>query len=331
MTISWPFEIPIIIWIQHLGAWLQSPMLFFSFLGTEEFFLLFLSALYWCIDSAIGLRVALTLLLSNTLNGYLKLIFRGARPYWLSSSIQALSHESSFGIPSGHAQNSMIVWGTIALGFRKRWVTIVCCLAIFLVGFSRIYLGVHWISDVIAGWMLGLILLWLVARFEKPVVAWWIARSLQMQVLFAFLISVVIVCIGIFWNSIFSGWQAPADWQMRVSATFPGALIDPAPFSDAFTQAGLWFGMLVGASFIHAKNGHAVPESFEKKLFAYLLGLAGVIVFWYGLGAIFPRSEGYISYSLRYIRYGLVGFWIIGLAPFVFRKLKLSSLSHAGG
>src|SRR5512137_2340912 len=103
MTFLWPYEIPILIWIQHLSAWLILPMKFFSFLGTEEFFLLILSALYWCIDSRIGLRVAITLLISNTVNDSLKLLFRGARPYWFDPAIKGIAHEASFGVPSGHA------------------------------------------------------------------------------------------------------------------------------------------------------------------------------------------------------------------------------------
>jgi membrane-associated phospholipid phosphatase len=324
MTILWPFEIPIIILIQNIGSWLAPFMHFFSFLGTEEFFLLILSALYWCIDSTIGLRVALSLLISNTVNGYLKLALRGARPYWFDSSIKGLSHESSFGIPSGHAQNSMVVWGTIALGFRKRWITIICCLAVFLVGFSRIYLGVHWISDVLTGWTIGLIILWMVAKMEKPVVTWWVSRSFPFQIFLSIGFSVVIIFIGVLWQSAFKGWQVPLLWQQNVTAAFPGALIDPAPRSDTYTLAGLWLGMLIGASLIHKVGGYQPPARFGQKLLAYLIGLIGVMIFWYGLGAIFPRTEELFSYGLRYLRYALVGFWIIALAPLVFRKLKIS-------
>jgi hypothetical protein len=299
-------------------------MNFFSFLGTEEFFLLVLSALYWCIDSTIGLRVAISLLLSNSINSYLKLIFRGARPYWFDRSITGLAHESSFGIPSGHAQNSMVVWGTIALGFKKRAITIVCCLAIFLIGLSRIYLGVHWISDVIVGWLIGLILLWLVSKFEKPVVRWWLVKPLTMQILFSFFISILIIILGYLWKSVFATWQIPAFWQVNVTAQFPDAVINPAPISDAFTLAGLWVGILAGASLIHGMKGYSLPATFGKKILAYLIGLIGVIILWYGLGVVFPRSEEMVSYILRYIRYALVGLWIIALAPLVFQKLKIS-------
>lgn len=324
MTFLWPYEIPILIWIQHLGAWLIPPMKFFSFLGTEEFFLLILSALYWCIDSRIGLRVAITLLISNTVNDSLKLLFRGARPYWVDSSIKGINHEASFGVPSGHAQNSMVVWGTLTLGFRKRWLTVLCCVVIFLVGFSRMVFGVHWISDVIAGWIIGLILLWLVARFEKPVVKWWVSKQIGMQILFSAVIAIVMIVVGYAWKSVFASWQAPAEWLTNIASNFPGASPDPASFSNAFTLAGLWFGMLAGASLIHAAGDHHIPKTAGQKIAAYLIGLLGVLILWYGLRIIFPRSEDILSYSLRFIRYSLVGLWIVFLAPLVFKKIKLS-------
>jgi hypothetical protein len=51
-------QIPIILYIQSLGAWLATPMKLLSFLGTEEFFLLVAPAIYWCFDTTLGLRTA---------------------------------------------------------------------------------------------------------------------------------------------------------------------------------------------------------------------------------------------------------------------------------
>src|SRR5262245_25719538 len=96
-----------IISIQALGAWLQSPMEFFSFLGTEYFFLLILPLIYWSLDASLGLRVAFILITSNYLNGLFKLLFAGPRPYWISNKVTPFAAESTFGVPSGHAQNAM--------------------------------------------------------------------------------------------------------------------------------------------------------------------------------------------------------------------------------
>ncbi len=68
-------------------------------------------------------------------------------------------HYQSF--PSGHAANSMIAYLAIAwLAFddpvHRRWAVAAALLLSFLIGLSRPMLGVHWPSDVIAGWAFGL-------------------------------------------------------------------------------------------------------------------------------------------------------------------------------
>lgn len=87
--------------------------------------------------------------------------------------------EPSFSLPSGHAANSAAVYASIALiasvlWWRKRQRRMIWSGAwalIFLIGLSRIWLGVHWPSDVIAGWLLGGGWAFLLAALLKPVLA----------------------------------------------------------------------------------------------------------------------------------------------------------------
>src|SRR5512143_2808592 len=94
--------------------WLEMPMRFFSFLGSADFFFLVLPAVYWCIDSRLGIRVGLILLASVSLNELSKLALHEPRPYWISTQVRAFAADPSFGIPSGHAQNGVAVWGMLA-------------------------------------------------------------------------------------------------------------------------------------------------------------------------------------------------------------------------
>src|SRR5919109_4277968 len=95
-----------IVAIQSLGNWLELPMIFFTALGNENFFFLVLPLLYWSVDTGLGLRIALILATSNYLNSIVKLLFAAPRPYWISTQVDPFSVESTFGIPSGHAQNA---------------------------------------------------------------------------------------------------------------------------------------------------------------------------------------------------------------------------------
>lgn len=82
---------------------------------------------------------------------------------------------SSFSFPSGHATNSMLAYGALALAMappRHRPAVLTAAVILSIaVGLTRPYLGVHWPSDILAGWMLGgavLVLAWSVRPdFER--------------------------------------------------------------------------------------------------------------------------------------------------------------------
>ena len=115
------FGISFITAFQSLGSWLAAPMELLSFLGSENFFLIFMPLIYWCVDAGLGVRVAFILLVSNSLNAGFKLAFQAPRPYWISSNVEALASDPNFGVPSGHAQIAPAVWGMIAAHYRKAW------------------------------------------------------------------------------------------------------------------------------------------------------------------------------------------------------------------
>ena len=108
--------------------------------------------------------LAFTCGMGGILNLLIKSYFERARP----DLAEALRHASGYSFPSGHAMGSMITFGALAyLGMRViprwRWRAAALALAlsiIIAIASSRIYLGVHWISDVGAGLAAGLI--WIV-------------------------------------------------------------------------------------------------------------------------------------------------------------------------
>jgi membrane-associated phospholipid phosphatase len=93
---------------------------------------------------------------SAALNVILKLLFQRERPeLW-----QRLIHESSFSFPSGHAMaSSALASLVIVLLWRTKWRTtaiIVGSIYVVVIGMSRLYLGVHYPTDIIAGWCVSI-------------------------------------------------------------------------------------------------------------------------------------------------------------------------------
>ena len=109
------------------------------------------------------------------INSTQKLFFQRPRPM-----IDPLIVESSYSFPSGHAMNSFVFFAVLSFyiyHFTRRKLfsiilSLVCLFIVLLIGFSRIYLGVHYPSDIIAGYLVGF---------------WWFIISLVIEKTFTFL------------------------------------------------------------------------------------------------------------------------------------------------
>ena len=311
-------ELPIIEALQDFFKNLQPIWVAITFLGDETFYLLFMPLIYWCVDALVGLRIGVMLLLSGFSNGFLKLIFKSPRPYWVSDKITAGAEHNSFGLPSGHAMNSAAVWGWTAREMGKTWAKWVMGILVFLIGFSRIVLGVHFISDVFLGWLVGLLLIWLFARNLDS-----LGKTLQKMPLtsllaLALLSSGLMVLLPALTKVVSSSWQPAADWVARAGA------IDPMNLEFSLTLAGLWFGMLGGfAILMHQKGILQSNQGDWQKVARYFIGLIGVVVMYAGLGALFPDDMSLIGMILRYLRYTLIGLWIAWGSPILFEKIGI--------
>jgi membrane-associated phospholipid phosphatase len=312
-----------IVMIQSLGAWLAGPMRFFSFLGSEEFFLLALPALYWSISTDLGIRVGLMLLTSTSINHIFKVALGGPRPYWVSERVLPLAAETSFGVPSGHSQIAGGVWGISAAYLRKPWAWIGAVTVIVLIGFSRMYLGVHFLHDVLVGWLLGGLTLWAFVAYWDRVAAWLKSQTFTRQVTVAFIVSMVFIALSALTVVAKSGYVIPEEWMVN-AARVGDELPDPVSLSGAITPAGTLFGLAIGLAWMTGRGGFQAGGSVTQRALRYMVGAIGVLIFWYGLGLVFPRGEFLLSYLLRYFRYVLIGFWVSGGAPWLFYKLNLA-------
>lgn len=320
------FELDVLTAIQSLGATLKPFMVWISFLGTAQFYLAIIPLIYWCIDAALGLRIGIMLMLTSGLNGIFKLAFHTGRPYWVDSSIKAYSAESSFGMPSGHSQNSASLWGLIAAKLQRKWIVAAACVTIFLIGFSRLYLGVHFIHDVLVGWLIGGLLLFAFLKWERPTIAWFIRINLLKKLGVAFVMALTIVFMGILLRAVMVDYQVPAEWSENAIAAAPGVPIDPLNLEGFFTLGGLSLGLVSGVAFLlHGPGLINTQGSLNTRLLCYIVGMVGVVGLYLGLGVLFSRSTDVLGFGLRFLRYALIGLWVSAGAPWLFLKLNLAN------
>jgi membrane-associated phospholipid phosphatase len=309
-------EILVTYFIQGLGVWLRPFMEFFSFCATEEFFMLVMPVLYWCIDATIGMRVGIVMLMSSSIVDITKMAFRLGRPYWLFPKVQTYAVESSFGLPSGHTQKAVAVWATMAASFRKTWLWVLSIFLIAMIALSRVYLGVHFLSDVLAGLAISILFLVLYLKLETPVVRWAKKQPFWVIIITSLIACLIPVMIVAVIHNANAGWQVPSKWLVTD--------IDPFNMEGLLTINGTLFGMLVGYAWLMRAGGFKTHGSPLQLTLRYLLGIAGIFAIRYGLKFIFPESADLLGYGLRFIRYGLIGLWLTALAPFLFIKIKLS-------
>lgn len=128
-------------------------------LGGESAFLLVLITVFWCVDKNKGYCLMLVGFLGTAVNQTLKIAFCIPRPWLLDTALSiveaARAGAAGFSFPSGHTQNAVGIYGSLALmSENRRWRAAFLALTL-LVPFSRLYLGVHTPLDVGVSFLLA--------------------------------------------------------------------------------------------------------------------------------------------------------------------------------
>jgi len=295
-----PWGTDAILWMQSFSnAFLDGLFTAATFLGEEEFYLIFLPLIYWCFNKRVGIRLAYAFLLSTYLNSFLKDLFGIPRPD--DPRIRFLRHETTPSFPSGHAQGSVVTWGYLATQGQNSALWVVAIVLILLTSLSRVYVGVHFPQDVAGGIAIGIVYL---LAFN------WVAAS---------------------WRGRLA--RPPLVTKAGLSVLFPVALLIAHPSEDTAMTLGALAGMGLGFLLEGKLVGFSADGLWWKRVLRFLTGLILVIVFYVGLKAVFPtevatspslRSGQALALAWRAIRYGIVGVVGTFVAPWVFVRIALA-------
>jgi len=230
-------------------------------------------------------------LLSDFINVLLKDLIQQPRPFDLNPGVK-LSQADGYGMPSGHAQLAVTAWGAIAVRVRKTWFWIVAIIIILLIGFSRVYLGVHFPTDVLAGWIIGAILLVIYAAAGQPLIKWLSGLNIWPQLLLAVGIAAVLL------------------------------LIDRS--NEALTASGTLFGATIGLVLAHRYVSFSVRGQWWQRAVRFIIGIIILFGLYLGLKTVFPADGTAMGAAFRFLRYSLLGVWLVLGAPWLFRLMRLA-------
>ncbi len=267
-------------------------------LGSDYFYVVLVAIGFWAVDKRASILIAFVLIISVVSNYWLKITFRNPRPpstNWLPGT-----DASNYSLPSGHAQNSTTLWGWLGIKIKTWWMGVLSAVLIMLIGLSRIYIGVHWLSDILLGWTIGLLLLIVLWRLEEP------ARS----ILSKYNPNMLYLGLLVF------GLVAMILTELLSPVTIVG-------LEDNFgANGGLIIGLGIGLALERRYVNFETPPKYREKWRAALrviIGLILVFVIMFGLSPILPTDV----YWLRAIRYALGAIVVAFVWPFLFKKLGL--------
>ncbi|MFA5448723.1 MAG: phosphatase PAP2 family protein, partial [Sphaerochaeta sp.] len=272
-----------------------------SMIGEESFVIAFVLYIYYNYNKKSGFILFSSTLYSVIAMGILKSIVRAPRPFQVLDSIKGKRVETATGysFPSGHTTTAASSYTALALIFRKRAFSIICAIAIALVGISRLYLGVHWPNDVFGGLVLGTSISLLAYR---PLSSLYDDKDRLMR---------VTLVVG----------SVAAAAALILGVLLNLSLVDEVAFTDLMKVLALGGGGFLGFVFETKRVNFSTEGTIGRKIVRFVLGLAGVIIIM-ALKAVIPSSLAGVG---GFLRYGLIGLWATGIFPLIGRGLHLFS------
>jgi membrane-associated phospholipid phosphatase len=289
------------------GSFLDIVLEPFHWIGGEVGYTVILPMLFWSVSDRLGRRLYLLAMFSALVNGIFKIALARPRPYQVDPARIVPAHlESSYGIPSGHAQGGMILGLFFAAESRKKWVKAVLYASILVMGLSRMIFGVHFLQDVLAGWFLGALVYLIFIRVEAKAAG--IFESMPTG-----------VCIAI---SLFPGVAALAA-EALVPSVFPVS-------KSLLATGGALSGILIGLSIEQISGAFRSDGAAWKRIVRAPAGLVILGGLQLGLSTVFysivdenqPSFSLFAFYVLRYLTVGFCGYWLV---PEIFIRLGLAN------
>jgi membrane-associated phospholipid phosphatase len=304
-TFFFDWEVDVIQWLQNaMGSVGEAIAKALSFIGGETVTLLVLLVVLFCYKKEAGKRCGFTILTATMWFPMIKNIVLRIRPYMVHlDKIKALMKveadadlmdivQQGYSFPSGHCATAIATYGGIAREVRKRWMWFIAVIVPLLIGLSRFAVGVHYPTDVLAGWGIGLLAIGFAVLMEKYVKQEWLR----------YVILLAISLPGLFWctsRDYFTGLGLLAG--MTVAVPFEQKYVD---FKDTRNPFAMIL-RVIGAFAIYVVLNKVMKMPFSTE--------------WLDSGELLPNL-------VRAIRYAVILFVIIGIYPkvfTVFEKVKI--------
>ncbi|MDL2292689.1 phosphatase PAP2 family protein [Acholeplasma sp. OttesenSCG-928-E16] len=281
-----------------------------TILGDQYFFIVLVALLYWIVDKKFAHKFAMGFIASSVVTGVVKVAADRLRPYQAYpynettkegvKLIGPLEESSSF--PSGHSTSTGSISSALFMGYNKKfkWLKWVLLAYMILIPISRLYLGVHYPTDVLTGLAIGVLVTFVTFKIVEKMGDKEHIWSLGIA---GFFILAVILLESFLKNILFDDLTKQYD-----------------SLHDIYLAAGGFSAFLIGYYF---EKKYVQMDVNNILLFQILKGVIGLGVAFgiqKGVGALFDLIQ-VDNLLLDFIRYFMIGIWAALLAPMLFKKL----------
>ena len=292
-----PWEVNLMEWLQsHISGAGISVISRFSMFGEELLLILILGFVYWSYDKKLGRTMGLSAIMGMVWNTMVKNIVLRRRPYFDHEAIKILRvvdpeadiydvAAQGYSFPSAHSTNAATMFGSLAVNLHRRWVTVIAIIIAVLTGLSRIVVGAHYPTDVLAGWLLGAIGVLIVQVLQKR-----IRNTLAL-------------------------------YGILVVTAIPGFFYCRS--TDYFTSMGLLIGFMAGTllddRYVHFENTRKPIWMVARVLGGLAVYLALNTVLKLPFSKEFLADSSIAALLVRCGRYTIIAFVDFGIYPMLFR------------
>lgn len=246
-----------------------------------------LGILYWCVDKEKGEKFGYALITSLCLNGVLKSLFNRKRPFLHEGKehlrkMPDVDGATGSSFPSGHSQNAGALYTALFKSTSNKFLKIGCIILIILIPISRLYLGVHFPSDVVIGVSVGIL---------TTSVCFFLLNKFYKHKMLIYVLTIVI---------------------------FTQFIIFRTPEYDFCRSYGLLIGFVAGIAVENKYIRFQNDVNLIKKFLRVAVGILVVGGAFFIINLI-PKDISHLP-IVAILLYALISFLTIGIVPFMFKS-----------
>ena len=281
---------------------IRSPFLdtlfgFVTYFGEETILVVTVCIIYWCINKHIGYIISVSFFLSSITVQGLKIVFRMPRPWVVDPTFQpaggAVGTATGYTFPSGHTQNGAAVLGSLGVQLKPIIIKVILIALTFFIAVSRLYLGVHFLPDVIASLAITFAIIWITLKIVPQE-----GTSKRREII----LSSVFIGLGVL-------------VIVFAAVLYAGDISELSQLRDSVRTAGASIGFGIG---MYIERVHIRFSVKTKNIFMQIVKLV------FGLAGVLAINEGIrlIGATLPFdvARYFLMIMWLTVFYPLIIKR-----------